>query len=100
MSWTGAVSETPEKLRMTPHRRSLHQDKSGELVLSYYPAGHVMDEHAHDVDQSSMITLTSSNFCSSMPSVVNEKNFCPALLGLRKDVSPSVGKKSELRLQL
>ncbi|WP_306017121.1 AraC family transcriptional regulator [Oceanicaulis sp. MMSF_3324] len=49
------MSETPEKLRMTPHRRSLHQDKSGELVLSYYPAGHIMDEHAHDVDQSSMI---------------------------------------------
>lgn len=39
----------------TPKRRSLHQGAQGELVLSYYPAGHAMAEHSHDIDQSSII---------------------------------------------
>ena len=39
----------------TPRRRSLHRGEAGELVLSYYPAGHVMCAHSHDVDQRSVI---------------------------------------------
>ena len=39
----------------TPKRRSLHASALGELVLSYYPADHVMAGHAHDVDQRSII---------------------------------------------
>lgn len=38
-----------------PRRRSLHADGQCELVLSYYPAGHHMAEHAHDCDQRSII---------------------------------------------
>ena len=46
---------TPAVFAKTPKRRSLHQGELGELVLSFYPAGHHMAEHAHDVDQRSII---------------------------------------------
>lgn len=38
-----------------PRRRRLAGFESGEAVLSYYPAGHVMAEHSHDFDQRSII---------------------------------------------
>lgn len=38
-----------------PKRRSLARFEGAEAVLSYYPSGHVMAEHAHDCDQRSMI---------------------------------------------
>jgi AraC family transcriptional regulator len=40
---------------LTPKRRSLARFEGAEAVLSYYPSGHVMAEHAHECDQRSMI---------------------------------------------
>jgi len=50
----GHAGPTQAALR-TPRRRSLHRGEQGELVLSYYPAGHAMAEHSHELDQSSII---------------------------------------------
>jgi AraC family transcriptional regulator len=42
-------------VKKTPRRRSLYRGEAGELVLSYYSAGHLMAAHSHDVDQCSII---------------------------------------------
>ena len=55
MSETSASAETAARIALAPQRRRLHQGAQGELVLSYYPSGHYMAEHAHDVDQRSII---------------------------------------------
>ncbi|WP_439635638.1 AraC family transcriptional regulator [Oceanicaulis sp.] len=40
---------------LQPKRRSLARFEGAEAVLSYYPSGHFMAEHAHECDQRSMI---------------------------------------------
>lgn len=72
--------------RMTPKRRSLHRGAQGELVLSYYPAGHHMAEHSHDLDQRSLIlsgALAEETISRAARPVVNHMGFKAA--GLRHE---------------
>lgn len=55
MSTACAFPDRVARFAMTPRRRQFHQGEAGELVLSYYPAGHRMPEHAHDTDQRSIV---------------------------------------------
>ncbi len=55
MSTACASPDPVARFAMTPRRRQFHHGETGELVLSYYPAGHRMPEHAHDMDQRSIV---------------------------------------------
>lgn len=55
MSTACASPHPVARFAMTPRRRRFHHGEAGELVLSYYPAGHRMPEHAHDTDQRSIV---------------------------------------------
>lgn len=55
MSTACASPDPVARFALSPRRRQFHHGETGELVLSYYPAGHRMPEHAHDRDQRSIV---------------------------------------------